>query len=412
MERHFKWIISGILALGIGGYFVYSNSKPLDTELLEVKVQTVSQTFKEEGIVTATMERPVFSVINGKIINIPVKEGQEINKGDLLVEIDAKDLEYQLGQLKAQLESIKGQEKQANKSPYTAQIKQQQLMIEEIKRQINIGKEDYNRIKTLYDSGAVSKKELDDAENRVKQLENNLMQQEQALELIQEQAKPLPGTDQYFNGLEESVNEQIDHLEYLLANKRIVASMDAIIKELPVKEGAMVTSQTPLMTLASDDEFEVEVYLLTEDVVNVSEGMKVTLIQERKNGDLSFDGTVTKIAPAAEETISALGLTEQKVKVTITPGENAPELRPGYALDVMFTSLEQANKLAVPKVVLFPYGEGDALWIVKNGKAAIQEVETGMETEELVVIEKGIKAGDLVIKNPQLEGLEEGKKVE
>lgn len=413
MEAHLKWIIGAILALGIGGYFVYNSTKPLEAELLEVKAQTISQSFKEEGLVTAAVERPVYSVINGKIINIPVKEGQQVNKGDLLVEIEAKELESQLSQLKAQLESINGQEKQAKRTPYTAQVKQQQLMIDETKRQIELEKQNYNRIKTLYESGAVSKKELDDANNRVEQLENNLLQQEQALKLIEEQSKPLAGTDQYFKGLKESVTEQIDHLQYLIGNKRIVAPMSGIVNELPVREGVMVTAQTPLLTLTSNSELQVEVFLLTEDVISVEEGMSVTLIQKRKNGDLEFPGVVTAIAPAAEEKVSALGLTEHKVKVTVKPEANkAPELRPGYALDVKFTTLEQENKLAVPKVVLFPYEDGDGLWLVKEGKATVQKVETGMETDELVVIEQGLQAGDVVVKNPQLEGLAEGKAVE
>ncbi len=413
MEAHLKWIIGAILALGIGGYFFYNSTKPLEAELLEVKAQTISQSFKEEGLVTAAVERPVYSVINGKIINIPVKEGQQVNKGDLLVEMEAKDLESQLSQLRAQLDSINGQEKQVKRTPYTAQVKQQQLMIDETKRQIALEKQNYARIKTLYDSGAVSKKELDDANNRVEQLENNLLQQEQALKLIEEQSKPPAGTDQYFKGLKEQVNEQMDHLQYLIGNKRIVAPISGIVNELPVREGAMVTAQTPLLTLTSNDELQVEVFLLTEDIISVEEGMPVTLIQKRKNGDLEFPGVVTAIAPAAEEKASALGLTEQKVKVTVKPEENeAPELRPGYALDVKFTTLEQENKLAVPKVVLFPFEDGDALWLVKDGKVTIQKVEKGMETDELVVIEKGLQAGDIVVKNPQLEGLAEGKAVE
>lgn len=413
MEAHLKWIIGAILALGIGGYFVYNSTKPLEAELLEVKAQTISQSFKEEGLVTAAVERPVYSVINGKIINIPVKEGQKVKKGDLLVEIESEALESQLSQLKAQLESINGQEKQAKRTPFTAQVKQQQLMMDETKRQIELEEQNYNRIKTLYDSGAVSKKELDDTNNRVEQLENNLLQQEQALKLIEEQSKPLAGTDQYYKGLKESVNEQIDHIEYLIRNKIIVAPISGIVNDLPVREGAVIASQTPLLTLASNDELQVEVFLLTEDVISVEEGMPVTLIQKRKNGDLEFPGVVTAIAPAAEEKISALGLTEQKVKVTVEPDENkAPDLRPGYALDVKFTTLEQKNKIAVPKVVLFPYEDGDALWLVKDGKVTVQKVEKGMETDELVVIEKGLQAGDVVVKNPQLEGLAEGKSVE
>ena len=159
------------------------------------------------------------------------------------------------------------------------------------------------------------------------------------------------------------------------------------------------------------ENYEVSAFLLTEDVINVTQGSKVRLIQERRNGDYEFSGTVKEIAPTAIEKVSALGLTERRVKVTIQPEEQIPELRPGYALDVKFTVLEQENKLAVPKTSLFPYEGGDAVWVVRNGKAVIQTVIKGLKTDEKVVIEEGLKAGDKIIKNPQLEGLEEGKRV-
>ena len=63
------------------------------------------------------------------------------------------------------------------------------------------------------------------------------------------------------------------------------------------------------------------------------------------------------------------------------------------------------------KRLLFPYGEGDALWVVRNGKAEVQAVETGFENDREVVITEGLQEGDLVVLNPQLEGLKEGKKI-
>lgn len=472
MEKGVKWIIGGIAVIGMMAYFIYSSVKPLETELLAVQPQTVSQSFAEEGIVVSAIERPIYSQINGNINKLYVKEGQELKKGDLIAEMDTKDLQYQLrqlegqrisilgqekmgdeqkklskeemerqiGQLKGQLESIQGQEKQAYKSPYDAQLKQQELEIEETKRQLKIGKEDYSKKEQLYEEGIVSKQELDNARYHVEELENTILQQEQGLRLLEEQAEPQPGTDQYYSGLKnaiqmqigilkkelqedtngsqqyyqgliESVDAQMKQLNDVIANGQLRSPIDGVVKELHLEEGVMATTQLPILTITSSTNFEVEVYLLTEDVLYVKEGMNVSLIQKRRDGDYLFGGTVKAIAPAAEERTSALGLTEQRIKVTITPDENIPELRPGYAIDVSFTTLEEINKLAVPKVSLFPVANGDALFMIKDGKAIIQEVEKGMETSELVVIEKGLEEGDQVIKNPQQEGLDAGKRI-
>ena len=126
---------------------------------------------------------------------------------------------------------------------------------------------------------------------------------------------------------------------------------------------------------------------------------------------MAYEGTVAKIAPAALEKLSALGLVERRVKVTIDLDGDVNALRPGYTLDVEFTTHRQEGKLVVPKTVVFPYDKGDAVWVVREGKAVIQPVTTGLETGTDVVIEEGLQPGDKVIINPKLEGLKEGKKV-
>ena len=468
MKKNVKWILGIVIVVCIAGYVFSASMKPLTAELIEIQPMTVAQEFEEEGIVEATDQRPIHSIVSGKIIEVGVKEGQTVKKGQMLVKLDTKDLEYQvnqlkaqqkslegqekktyqemkqqLGQLRGQLESIKGQERQGNRSPYEAEIAQQQLGIEETKRQLKNSEEEYERMKLLFEGGAIAKKELDSAQNNIAQLKNSLSRQEQSLRLIMEQANPLPGTNQYFEGLKKAVQAQIDALEYegqqgsagntgtkqyyqglieasdtqikqleqQIANNSILSPIDGRISALNAKVGAMAFPQTPLMMLLGAVSYEVNAYLLTEDVLGVKEGMKVKLIQERREGDYEFDGVVKSIAPSAEEKVSALGLIERRIKVTVLPEGKIPELKPGYALDVRFTILQQENKLAVAKTTLFPYEDGEAVWVVRDGKAVIQKVKKGLKTDNLVVIEEGLSPGDQVIKNPELEGLDEGKRI-
>lgn len=468
MKKNIKWIFGIFIIVCIAGYAIYNSKKPLIAELIEIQPKTVAQEFEEEGIVQSTDERPIYSIVSGKVIAMDLKEGEKVKKGQILARIDNKDLEYQmsqlkaqqkslrgqekktyqemhqqLGQLKGQLESIKGQELQSNKPIYEAEINQQQLAIEETKRQLKESEENYERTKTLFESGIVAKIELDSAKSKVEQLKNKLSQEEEALKLIMERSNPVLGTTEYFQGLKNAVQAQIDVLEYeiqqssekstgtkqyyqglieaadaqikqlenQMSNSVIISPVNGKVIKLNAKVGEIASPQSALMKLLGDSLYEVNVYLLTEDILNVHEGMKVKLIQERKDKDYEFSGVVKAIAPSAVEKMSALGLVERRVKVVITPEGEIPELRPGYALDVKFTVLQQQNKLAVSKTTLFPYEDGDALWVVRNGVAVIQKVKKGLKTDELVVIEEGLKAGDTVIKNPELEGLEEGKKV-
>ncbi|MGI9951509.1 efflux RND transporter periplasmic adaptor subunit [Moorellaceae bacterium AZ2] len=411
--------VAGIIAALalIIAYGIFYATRPLKAELIEVKPQRVAQKIKEEGIVEAASERPVYSLVSGEIVTLAVREGQQVSPGDLLVQINTRELEFQLAQLKAQRKSLAGEE-QKSFQEIEEQIREQRLAIEAIKRELIKSEADYNRLKSLYEAGAAARTELEAAENALENLKNELARQQSRLQFLEEQAgtqeAAFPGgaaTGQYFQGLIEAVDAQIKHLEYQIEKSRIVAPVDGVVQEINVREGMMVSPQVPLMKLVAPGDYEINAYLLAEDVLAVKTGMKVTLIQKRRDRDYTFQGTVKSIAPAAVERVSPLGLGERRVKVTIRPEGEVPELRPGYSLDVEFSVMEQEGKLAVPKTCLFPYEGGDALWVVRDGRAHIQKVEKGMETDELVVIEDGLKPGDIVIKNPQLEGLKPGKRV-
>ncbi|MDK2927265.1 MAG: HlyD family secretion protein [Bacillota bacterium] len=426
MKKSVKWgalVVLGVLAaVSVASAAV----QPLTAELIEVKPQTVAQVFKEEGIVEAAGDRLVYSPVGGEITRLAVQEGQKVAQGDLLVELSTKELEYQLAQLQAQLRSLAGQMEKSIQE-IQQQVEEQQLALAETQRQLAKSREDYRRTKYLYEAGAATQVELLAAERAVEQLQNAAAQQESRLELLREQAghrgqaagqaAPALGSTgagaarQYFQGQLEAVEAQISQLEYQIARSRITAPITGVVEELTAEEGMVIAPQVPLLKLAGDQGYEVNAYLLTEDVLPVKVGLKVTLIQKRRDGDYRFPGTVKAIAPAAVEKVSALGLSERRVKVTIRPEGKVPQLRPGYALDVEFSVLEQENKLAVPKTALFPYEGGDAVWVVRAGRARIQPVKKGLETTELVVIEAGLAAGDEVIKNPGLEGLKAGRRV-
>ncbi|WP_422448516.1 efflux RND transporter periplasmic adaptor subunit [Thermoanaerobacterium sp. DL9XJH110] len=426
MKRPVKMALIIAIAVIVAAYAAFNAMQPLKAELIEVNPQTVSLDFKEEGIVEAALDRPVYSMVSGEITNLAVQEGQRVSKGALLVQINTKDMQYQLAQLKAQRKSLEGQEEKTFQE-IEQQLEGQKLALEETQRQLDRSREDYQRTKTLFESGAVPEVELEAAENAVKRLENELLQQRSKLQLLMEQVAPMgAGTSgeipaqnrigntpakQYFQGMIEAVDAQIKQLEYQIGNSRITAPVDGIVQEVDVKPGMVVSPQMRLMKIVGTGRYEINTYLLAEDVLHVREGMKVTLIQKRKDGDYRFYGIVKSIAPSAVEKVSALGLIERRVKVTVQPEGNMPELRPGYSVDVEFRVLEQKDKMAVPKTCLFPYEGGDALWVVRDGRARVQKVTKGMETQELVVIEQGLKPGDKVIKNPRLEGLKEGKKV-
>ena len=412
MKTRWKIILGVLIGAAVIGTVLFQNTRPLEADLLNVQPSTIAKTFEEDGAVVSKIERPIYPAYGGKIAQLSVAEGDLTDKGQVLAVLESKELMYQIRQLQGQLISLEGEQKQSTQEPYEAQVRSQQLAVEQANNGLKTAENNLGRVKELFEAGITTESEYEDAQDAVESAQINLKQQKEALDLLYESHSPSGGTNQFYAGRREALQAQIDLLKYQLANYKIASPVDGVVSDLTVKEGMTVSPNIPIMTIFQRDAYEVEVYVLTEDLASVKKGEKVQLVQDEQGENTTFEGIVNRIAPSAVEKVSPLGLNERRVKVTVEPNIPANiQLRPGYVLEVKFTVGKQANKLVVPKTALFPYKNGEALWVVRQGEAAVQPVEKGFENDIDVVISQGLKPGDLVILNPQLEGLQEGQQI-
>ncbi|MBC2724130.1 MAG: HlyD family efflux transporter periplasmic adaptor subunit, partial [Desulfosporosinus sp.] len=181
--------------------------------------------------------------------------------------------------------------------------------------------------------------------------------------------------------------------------------------DLTLKEGNVIPQGQQIMTVFTNEGYKLESFVLASDALDVNVGSLVQVIQATSSGNKTFEGTVDQVAISAVERVSPLGLKENRVKVTIQLAENAPKVVLGSNVDVKFTILEVPDQLMIPKTALFPYQDGDAVWIIREGKAAIIPVKKGLENDSQVIIKEGLAEGDLVLQDPNLKELNEGKRL-
>lgn len=412
MKKKWKKIIVGVAVLAILGMIVSRSLQPLRLELLEMKKRDIAQTFTEEGLVASASEYPISTVAGGKIVRIPVTEGQRVEKGALLMEIGSRELAFQADQLRAQLKSVRGEEAKIIKDSYPAELTKQQASLEQAKGDQEAARKNFDRLSVLYDAGGVSSLEYENAQKALKEAENAVVAATAALEALLAQNQPGGGTVLYYAGLKDSLESQIESLTYQIDQCAIEAPAGGIIAQLSVKEGETVSPGTRVMTLLPNGLFKVEAFVLTEDVDDLHNGMQVTLAQDKLDKDITFLGTVSGIAPSAVTKTSALGLEEQRVKVTVLPDVPVgTTLRPGYALDIEFKTAQEKDRLVAPKTAVFSYNGGDAVWVVRKGRASIQQISKGFENEAEIDVTEGLQEGDSVVLDPRVAGLKEGKKV-
>ncbi|WP_447635154.1 efflux RND transporter periplasmic adaptor subunit [Flavobacterium microcysteis] len=394
-------LIIALLVLSKAGV-LGNKEKGKEIEVAQVESMTVVETVSATGKIQPEIEVKISSEVSGEIIELPVKEGQVVKKGDLLVRINPDLYTSGLNRSVASLSGTKAGLSQAD-----AQFKE--------------AKANYDRNKKLFDKGIISKSDWDKAVS--------------SYEVAQATKQSA-----YYNvqSASATVNEARDNL----GRTTIYAPADGTISSLGVELGERVlgTQQmtgTELLRVANLNNMEVEVDVNENDIVkiNVGDSAKVEVDAYLKK---EFKGIVTSISNSASTALTADQVTNFKVKVRILKESYADLLegkpanfspfRPGMTATVDIITKRKENVLAVPisSVVVKTDTSATAKPVVVNSKdnqnnnqkapksdkkfecvfvkegdkAKLRVIKTGIQDDTNIEVSSGLKKGDVVITGP------------
>ncbi len=370
MNKKWKVTAGALAALVLAGVLIALGLQGREVEVHRVNRENIVVSFTEDGRLTSEDERGVYSSYRAQIIEVAVEEGDQVSEGDLLVVLDEKDLDYQVLEIEARLRGIAAE-------------------LEKLDDDIEQAIRDYFRI-------------LDVSYLRAQD--------------VKEMRKDLETKQEVLRAERSALYTQLERLREHKKDSRIYAPVSGVVQQLHAEEGGMTSPENPLLRLYKKDiqeiNYLVETRVLTRDVLEIYEEMQVKLTLERREEDLEFAGMVKEIYSYAETEISPLGLEEERVTVTVTPDlPGNLQLGLGYRVEVEFITEMQEDVLWIPQAAFFTHQGKDALMIIEDNRARIRIVSTGLETNRQVVVENGIREGDLVILNPEAYDLDEGSRV-
>ena len=384
-------VILLIIILIIGkkaGWFGEENSA-INVETQKVIPTTIIQKVSATGKIQPELEIKISSEVSGEIIELPVKEGQMVKKGDLLVRINPDIYQSVVKRSAASLETVR------------ASLQQSSATLKE-------AEESYKRNKVLFDKGVISKSDWDKA---VSAYEVAKASRESARFNVQSAMA--------------SVSEAQDNLKKTI----IYSPTDGTISKLSVElgervVGTMQMTGTEIMRVANLHNMEVEVDVNENDIVKISVGDSVNVEVDAYLKRV-FKGTVTNIANTANTTTSADQVTNFKVKIHIEEAsykdlsESKPvgysPFRPGMTATVDIITQTKKDAVAVPISAIIvkkkseidpktPKEEADkkqeAVFVLKDGKAELRAVTTGIQDNVNIEILSGVAKDEEIITGP------------
>lgn len=412
-----KWWKLGLWGLGIVVILVmliYPKFQAIEVQTVQAKKGDVIATVEEKGTVVNQKKINISSEIQGKVTSVVAEVGDKVNVNTVLLKIDTRDLNAQLAQLKGELKAVQGTETATVRQPSQNQIKQQQSILEQARVALNLASQALNRAKELFAEGAISNTEIesyqadyDTKEQAFAEAEISLAQARAEFEAL---TKQKGGANLQYQGQSESIKARIKYLEEQVLKANVKSPIQGIILEKSIKMGDYVNPGSLLFVLAGEGNYHIETYLRSKDIINVKKDAIVGVVFKAGDNDIKVSGKIIKIAPVAEERISALGISEDKIKVNVqlltTP--QGINIIPGMNVDVIATTQRAANVINITKDVVFNDAGKSFLWTVKDNKAKLTQVEKGIEGDTLLEIKQGLENGEHVILTPHLTELKEG----
>ena len=425
MKKIILITIIGLLVLAVViGLKQCSGKKPVVVTTEVAQRRSIVETVSANGKIQPEVEVKISSDVSGEIVELFVKEGDQVKKGDILCKINPLIYESNLSRMAATLNGAK------------ANLSNSKARLEQIKASFANIEASFQRNKKLFEQGAISQADFDGAKAAY----------EGAIADIKGAEENVNASDFNVKSTEASLKEASDNL----AKTTIFSPVSGTVSKLNREKGERVvgTAQmegTEIMRLANLNEMEVSVDVNENDIVRVQNGdtasIEVDAYMERR-----FKGIVTEIANSANTTgVTAEQVTNFTVKIRILQesyqdlvSTNRPPFRPGMSATVDIQTQEARGVIAVPIQSVTTRSDStefkqkekltsdekeeeivvkndannnekemketikveECVFIYSDGKAKKIKVKTGIQDNNYIEIKEGIKEGDEVVSGP------------
>ena len=380
-----RYIVLGVVvvvAAVAGGLSMRKKGeKAPEVKTAAVELAEIIEKVNATGKIQPKTQVKISADVSAKIIGMHVEEGDWVDEGDLLLELDR---ERYLASVESEEANVRSAQANANL------VKENVVQTERV----------YKRAKELVERNLESQANLDSAQAAYQ------------VELARYQS----AVDQV-----EQARGNLKQARDALSKTTIYAPMSGTISDLNKEQGEIAIGsqfqEDVIMVLADLGAMEALVNVDENDIVSIALGQIAEIEVDALPGEI-LTGTVTEIANSAN--VQEPGTISQKTEfeVTIAVDTEKQELRPGMtaSADIITETRESALSIPIQSVtvrtieqleesdenarqIFTPAEDGfvELVFVVDDGKVTARQVKTGIQGDELIEVVDGLSEGDEVV---------------
>jgi multidrug efflux system membrane fusion protein len=341
-------LLAGVMAKT---HFAEKTIKPESLTIVRTQViqtATAGQGYSYAGEVRGRYESQLAFQVTGKIIKRNVELGSIVHAGDVLMQIDAKDIQQTVSSSSAQV--------------YSAQS------------QLRLAESNLSRYRQLLDSGAVSRAQYDQYINAY----------DAAAAAVQQAAA------QYTQGANQ--------LDYTL----LTANQAGVVSAITAEAGQVISAGQTVVTIVQDGEREIEINLPENRLEELKAAGQLN-VTFWALPNVTLDGKVREIAPMADQTTRTF-----KVRVSLL--NPPPAVKLGMTATVTLAGGAAHPAFSIPLAALYQAENTPAVWVVSDNILTLRPIQTGPFGNGTIQVLAGLQPGDQIV-TAGVHKLKEGQRV-
>ncbi|HKD38431.1 MAG TPA: HlyD family efflux transporter periplasmic adaptor subunit [Pirellulales bacterium] len=435
-----KWLLTGLAVAIVGAAIVaglgaFGSGVPV--EAAKVRKGPIREFVDERGKTRLPQVYSITMPFDGRVAPIKLVEGAPVKEGQIVAEVVPRDLDLShkaagaaIDRLHASIrenddasvENVSLEQSLEMVKSIQSSVKAAEAQVETARAKLDYNNKNLARVQHLVTTKAKTEDEFEQA--RLAQIQSDIEVRQDELILAAARAMEsatllLPKAIKEYIGrkvlargvLEKQLAEAQVALDQVVKNEdrgKMKSPIDGVVLERMMSDERQVASGTVLMEIGRLEELEVEADVLSQDVVEVKPGDDVELTGPAIGPTLAH-GSVERVYPAGFTKVSSLGVEQQRVKVIVAISSADLErlrrdrgLGTEYRVSVRIITRSKSEANVIPRSALFRGAEGKwQVFAVRDGRAKLVPVDTGLMNDESVEIVRGLADGETVVLAPE-----------
>ncbi|HET7157894.1 MAG TPA: efflux RND transporter periplasmic adaptor subunit [Burkholderiales bacterium] len=382
-------VVFGLLAIAVAAaiFLGVKRLRGIEVDVVQVREQSLVQTVVATGRVMSPARVEVGSVITGRVAKVAVREGDKVEAGQTLLELDRRELSASLKQAEAAEQSARI--RLANISELGLVTAEESLA--QAKATMEWNQAELNRYRELRASGFISQSRLDEVERASRVAKS---QYDSAHTQMQSQKQGGVQAREAMSKWGEAIAAR-DFAAAKLEQATIRADTAARILTRTVEPGDVVQPGKPLLTIATAGETRITAQIDEKNLPFIKEGDQA-IASADAFPDAKFRAVVYYVAPSVDV---QRGAVEARLRVPEPPAH----LRADMTLSVEIVGARKDRVLVVPASAVRGAADGaSSVLTIVDGKAVIRGVKLGLRGGGNVEIKEGLKADEEVILSSEI----------